>query len=138
LTAAGLLLAAIVALALAAPQQPRFAQLAFLAVAAFLLVNKVWSPQYALWLLPLAVLARPRWRDVMIWQLAEVGYFVAIWWYLAGEITDTQYSVAVAIRVAGLLWLVGIVVRDIIRPHRDPVRPYADPLAPVRLELPRS
>ncbi|HEX6232697.1 MAG TPA: glycosyltransferase 87 family protein [Jiangellaceae bacterium] len=138
LAAAGLLLVAIVVLALTAPEQPRFAQLAFLAVAAFLLVNKVWSPQYALWLLPLAVLARPRWRDVLIWQVAEVVYFVGIWWYLAGELTDTQYSVGVAIRAAGLLWLMGVVVRDVIRPRHDPVRPYADPLAPVRLELPRT
>lgn len=138
LGAAVVLLAAIVVLALAAPEPPRLAQLAFLAVAAFLLVNKVWSPQYALWLLPLAVLARPRWRDVVIWQLAEVVYFVAIWWYLAGELTAAQYSAAVGIRVAGLLWLVGFVVRDIIRPTRDPVRPYADPLAPVRLDLART
>jgi uncharacterized membrane protein len=128
------MLVAIVVLALVAPEPPRLAQLAFLALAAFLLVNKVWSPQYALWLLPLAVLARPRWRDVVIWQVAEVFYFVAIWWYLAGELTAAQYGAAVAIRVAGLLWLAGFVVRDILRPAYDPVRPYADPLAPVRLE----
>jgi uncharacterized membrane protein len=133
--AAGVLLAAIVVLALTAPEPPRLAQLAFLAVAAFLLVNKVWSPQYALWLLPLAVLARPRWRDVMIWQFTEVVYFVAVWWYLAGELTPAQYGAAVAIRVTGLLWLMAFVVRDIVRPAYDPVRPYADPLAPVRLNL---
>jgi uncharacterized membrane protein len=131
------LLLAIVVLALTAPEPPRLAPLAFLAVAAFLLVSKVWSPQYALWLLPLAVLARPRWRDVLIWQLAEVVYFVAVWWYLAGELTPTQYGAAVAIRVAGLLWLVAFVVRDIVRPAYDPVRPYADPLAPVRPNLAR-
>jgi uncharacterized membrane protein len=138
LGAAGVLLVAIVLLALTAPEPPRLAQLAFLAVAAFLLVNKVWSPQYALWLLPLAVLARPRWRDVTIWQLAEVVYFVAVWSYLAGELTVTQYGLAVAIRAAGLLWLVACVVRDIVRPDYDPVRPYADPLAPVRLNLART
>ena len=47
-------------LALVADRRPRLPQLAFLVVAAFLLTNKVYSPQYVLWLLPLAVLARPR------------------------------------------------------------------------------
>jgi hypothetical protein len=53
--------------------------------------------------LPLAVLARPRWRDVLIWQIGEVVYFVAIWWHLAGItagaqlITDEQY-----------VWTVGV------------------------------
>jgi uncharacterized membrane protein len=136
--AAVVLLIAIVVLAFTAPEPPRLAPLAFLAVAAFLLVSKVWSPQYALWLLPLAVLARPRWRDVLIWQLAEVVYFVAVWWYLAGELTPAQYGAAVAIRVTGLLWLAAFVVRDIVRPAYDPVRPYADPLAPVRPILART
>ncbi len=36
---------------LRAPSEPRLAQLAFLVVAGFLLVNKVYSPQYVLWLL---------------------------------------------------------------------------------------
>ena len=50
-------------IALRAPRRPRLAQLAFLTVAAFLLVNKVYSPQYVLWLVFLFPLARPRWRD---------------------------------------------------------------------------
>ena len=47
----------VLALGLKAPQTPRLAQLGFLVVAGFLLVNKVYSPQYVLWLLPLAVMA---------------------------------------------------------------------------------
>jgi uncharacterized membrane protein len=53
-------LAAIAWLALAAPRRPRLPQLCFLVLAAFLITNKVWSPQYVVWLVPLAVLARPR------------------------------------------------------------------------------
>ncbi|HEX5598209.1 MAG TPA: glycosyltransferase 87 family protein, partial [Micromonosporaceae bacterium] len=47
---------AIAVLALRAPRRPRLAALAFLAVAAFLIFSKVWSQQFVLWLLPLAVL----------------------------------------------------------------------------------
>ncbi|MGQ0629882.1 MAG: glycosyltransferase family 87 protein [Sporichthyaceae bacterium] len=118
--------AAIAVLALRAPRRPRLAQLAFLAVALFLITNKVWSPQYALWLLPLAALARPRWRDLGIWQAGEVVYFVAVWLYLlAGYdqgLSMNGYTAAVLLRLAGLLWLVGVVVRDVLDPSCDPVR----------------
>ncbi|MGH8775594.1 MAG: glycosyltransferase family 87 protein [Jiangellaceae bacterium] len=131
------LLALIAWLAIAAPVPPRLAQLTFLAVAAFLLVNKVWSPQYALWLVPLAALARPRWRDLLIWQAAEVAYFVAVWWHLAGLyesdnpiIGPQTYALATALRIAGLAWLAAMVVRDVLQPWQDPVRPYLEPVRP--------
>nr|WP_281386575.1 glycosyltransferase 87 family protein [Jiangella mangrovi] len=131
---AAVLLVLIAALALTAPVPPRVAPLAFLAVAAFLLVNKVWSPQYSLWLLPLAVLARPRVRDLALWQAAEVVYFVCVWRYLgtlydpsAPLISNDQYALAIVLRIAGLLWLVVMVVRDIRHPEEDPVRRYVTP-----------
>ena len=111
--------AGILLLGLSAPRRPRAAQLGFLAVAAFLLVNKVYSPQYVLWLLPLAVLARPRWRDLLIWQGCEVAYFAAVWLYL-GQWLDpssgarpTAYLLAIVVRVLGELYLVAVVVRDV-------------------------
>lgn len=125
---AAVLLVLIAALALTAPAPPRLAQLAFLAVAAFLLVNKVWSPQYSLWLLPLAVLVRPRVRDLAVWQAAEVVYVVLVWRYLATLydpssplVSNDQYALAILLRIAGLLWIVVLVVRDIRRPEEDPV-----------------
>src|SRR5690606_4063601 len=57
--------------ALSVQRRPRVAQLMFRVVAAVLLTNKVWSPQYSLWLLPLAALAIPRWRAVLAWAVAE-------------------------------------------------------------------
>jgi uncharacterized membrane protein len=116
-------------LALAAPQRPRFAQLAFLVVAAFVLTNKVYSPQYVLWLIPLAALARPRWRDFLIWQGCEVLYFLGVWMYLA-NISDSKqhgipqewYHVAILVHLVGTLYLCAVVVRDILMPDRDPVR----------------
>ena len=94
---------------------------------AFLLVNKVYSPQYVIWLLPLAVLARPRWRDMLIWQACEIFYFFAVWMHIAdffvaaGE-RDWVYALAVVVRIAGQLYLVALVVRDILQPWNDPVR----------------
>jgi uncharacterized membrane protein len=120
--------AGVAVLGILAPEQPRLAQLGFLLVVGFLLVNKVYSPQYSLWLLPLAVMARPRWRDQLIWQGAELFYFAAVWWYL-GEYLNPGgggdagfYWVAIIVRVAGELYLAGIVVRDILRPGYDVVR----------------
>jgi uncharacterized membrane protein len=105
------------------------AQLGFLIVAAFLIVNKVYSPQYVLWLLPLAVLARPRLRDLLIWQACEIFYFASVWYYLGGftasgtaDATDPVYLWAIPIRVAGEIFLMAMVVRDILDPRHDPVR----------------
>ena len=49
-------------------------------------VSKVYSPQYVLWLTPLAVLALRDKRDLSWfwgWQIAEVMYHFAIWQHLA-------------------------------------------------------
>ncbi len=124
----GAVCVAVLVLGLRARRTPRVAQLAFLVVAGFLLVNKVYSPQYVLWLLPFAVLARPRWRDLLIWQAGEVFYFAAVWLYL-GNFTasstsgqpDKLYWLAILVRVAAELYLVVMVVRDVWNPWRDPV-----------------
>jgi uncharacterized membrane protein len=119
---------AVFAIGLSAPAAPRLAQLGFLIVAGFLLVNKVYSPQYVLWLLPLAVLARPRLRDQVVWQATEVFYFASVWWYLGGFLApgdggDSEfYWLAILLRMAGELYLVAVVVRDILWPLHDPVR----------------
>jgi len=126
--------AAIAILALAAGRRPRVPQLFFLILAVFLMSNKVWSPQYVIWLVPLVVLARPRLWSYALWQLTEVGYFFAIWAYLvsiavsgvsfeaAGGIGTGLYFAAVIARFGAVLLLCGLVVRDIVRPGADLVR----------------
>jgi uncharacterized membrane protein len=124
----GAICAGVALLGLRAPQTPRLAQLGFLVVAGFLLVNKVYSPQYVLWLLPLAVMARPRWRDLLIWQAGEMLYFVGVWMYLGGWLAEgvgdgvPAYDLTIWLRVAAELYLVAVVVRDVLRPVHDPVR----------------
>ncbi|MEV5882284.1 glycosyltransferase 87 family protein [Streptomyces sp. NPDC052020] len=124
----------IAVLTLTAPRRPRFAQLAFLIIAAFVLTNKVYSPQYVLWLVPLAALARPRWRDFLVWQACEVAYFLGIWFYLAyttsGDahkgLPTEGYHWAIGVHLLGTLYLCVMVVRDILMPERDPVRRTGD------------
>jgi uncharacterized membrane protein len=118
---------AILVLVIRAPRRPRFAQLAFLIVAAFLVVGKVWSQQYVLWLLPLAILARPRWGAFLAWQAAEVCYFVAFYGELMGASGKNVFPewVFVGASLARLITvcvLAGYVVRDILRPELDVVR----------------
>lgn len=120
----------IAALGLCAPRRPRFAQLAFLVIALFILINKVYSPQYVLWLVPLAALARPKWRDFLVWQACEVLYYLGIWFYLAytgsGDkhqgLPPEGYQLAIVLHLLGTLYLCAIVVRDILKPERDVVR----------------
>jgi uncharacterized membrane protein len=116
--------------ALSCRRRPRFAQLAFLVVAAFLLTNKVWSPQYSLWLVPLAALAIPRWRWVLAWQFAE-----AIVWMLLMLSFDSDtgrnlsiypFVGAALIRDALLIALVVLIIRDCLHPEIDLVRQGGD------------
>jgi Glycosyltransferase family 87 len=130
---------AIALLALTAPRRPRLPQLCFLVLAAFLMTNKVWSPQYVIWLVPLAVLARPRLWPYLLWQLAEVAYFFGIWGYLIAvdiaeghPVTGYQgigtgwYFTALLARFLTVGLLAAYVVRDILRPERDVVRAHGD------------
>ena len=118
--------AGIALLALRAPRPPRVASLAFLLVAAFLLVNKVWSPQYSLWLVPLAVLALPRWRLLFAWMTVDALVWVPrMYYYLTPEhrgLPPEWFLGAVVLRDAVVVLLCVMVVRSVLRPDSDPVR----------------
>jgi uncharacterized membrane protein len=118
--------AAICVLALRAPHPPRLASLAFLTVASFLLVNKVWSPQYSLWLVPLAVLALPRWRLLLAWMAVDALVWVPrMYYYLTPAhkgLPPDWFLGAVVIRDAFVAALCVLVVRSVLRPDTDPVR----------------
>jgi uncharacterized membrane protein len=114
-------------LVFSAPRPPRLGQLAFLVVAAFLVFSKVWSQQYVLWLLALAVLARPRWGAFLAWQFSEILYFCAFYGELMGAsgkpvFPESVFDLAALLRLTMVVVLSGYIVRDILRPDLDVVR----------------
>jgi uncharacterized membrane protein len=129
--------AGLVLLVAKAPRPPRLASLAFLIVAAFLLVNKVWSPQYSLWLVPLAVLALPRWRLLLGWMVLDALVWVPRMFYYVGPadkgLPPDWFLGAVLARDAMVVLLAVLVVRSVLRPDIDPLRTDGDdPDWPVR------
>ncbi len=113
-------------LALTAPRRPRLAQLCFLLVAAFLFTNKVWSPQYSLWLVPLAVLAIPHRRVLLAWMTVDALVWVPRMFYYLGPdnkgVPEQWFTVTVVIRDIAVLALCAVVLWQIRHPVDDPVR----------------
>ncbi len=113
-------------IALTARQRPRVAQLAFLVVAAFLLTNKVWSPQFSLWLVPLAVLALPHRRILLAWMTIDALVWVPRMLYLYGEsnrgLPEQWFTGTVLLRDVAVITLCALVIRQIYRPELDLVR----------------
>ncbi len=98
---------------LRAASLPSLAQVAFIFVALFTALNKVYSPQYVLWLAPLGVIALVNNRDrsaFWIWQGAEAIYHFAIWEYLGGyaganfALPPKWYAGAILLRVGASLF----------------------------------
>jgi len=92
---------------------PRLAEIAFIFVALFTAFNKVYSPQYVLWLAPLAVIALTRKGDraaFWVWQGAEALYHFAIWEYLGGyagakfALPPSWYAAFILIRISASLF----------------------------------
>ena len=121
-------LALVCALALLAPRRPRLAPLLFLTLVVFVLTNKVFSPQYTIWLIPLAVLARPRWRPFLVWQVLEALVLFTRFYFFIGNAEPGQgldvrwFLTAILLRDLALVVLAALVVRDVLRPRSDVVR----------------
>jgi len=100
---------------------PTLAHTAIFVMIIVMAVSKVYSPQYVLWLTPLAIIAMIDKRELTIfwfWQGAEMIYHIAIWQHLA-QVTGAKfglpvvaYSVITLIRIgASILLLVRLAAR---------------------------
>ncbi len=118
--------AAIVYIGMTAKQRPRLTQLVFLVVAAFLLTNKVWSPQYSLWLVPLAALALPHRRILLAWMTIDALVWIPRMLFLYGEqnkgVPEQFFTTTVLLRDIAVMGLCALVIRQIYRPELDLVR----------------
>jgi uncharacterized membrane protein len=99
---------------------PTLASVAFIVLAIVMVASKVYSPQYVLWLTPLAVIALTNKKDLhafWIWQIAETMYHVAIWQHLAlftGAAFGLQeggYATITLIRIAATIYLAWTLIK---------------------------
>ena len=99
---------------------PTLASVAFIVMAAVMIASKVYSPQFVLWLTPLAVIALTNKKDLhafWLWQATEVIYHVAIWQHIASitgakfGLGPTPYAILTLVRIAGTIYLMAVLAR---------------------------
>lgn len=114
---------AVLGIGLLAPKTPTIEQLSLLIVAAFVLTNKVYSPQFVLWLVPLVILARPKMAQFLAWQVIEVFHWIAIFNWLhhatpesgLAQFWTAVYAVAVILHVIAVVAICAATVTDVMR-----------------------
>ena len=99
---------------------PTLASIAFIVLAIVMIASKVYSPQYVLWLTPLAVIALTNKKDLhafWIWQITETLYHVAIWQHLAlftgakFGLQEGAYATITLIRIAATAYLAWVLIK---------------------------
>jgi uncharacterized membrane protein len=98
------------------PDFPRW-QLAFPILVAFLLVGKVYSPQFSLWLLPWLVLVLPGPRRFLAFEAADVAVLLTRFSFFGeetgvGGLPQWVFETAVVIRAGVLVWCVVAWIRE--------------------------
>ena len=105
---------------------PTLAQMSFILLAVVMIVSKVYSPQYVLWLTPLAILGlnKKSVHAFWIWQGGEIIYHVAIWQHLATVtgahfgLPATGYALMTLVRIATTIYLIAAIARNAIKNSR--------------------
>jgi uncharacterized membrane protein len=103
---------------------PTLASVSFFVLASVMLASKVYSPQYVLWLTPLAAIALTHKKDLhafWVWQATEIIYHIAIWQHLA-QVTDakfglgpTPYAILTLVRIGGTIYLMAVLARRALK-----------------------
>ena len=103
---------------------PTLASVSFFVLASVMLASKVYSPQYVLWLTPLAAIALTHKKDLhafWVWQATEIIYHLAIWQHIA-QVTDakfglgaTAYAILTLVRIGGTIYLMVVLARRALK-----------------------
>ena len=103
---------------------PTLASVAFIVLATVMVASKVYSPQYVLWLTPLAVIALASVKELPVfwlWQAGEVIYHVAIWQHIA-LVTGAHFGLAAGgyaaltiLRIAVTVYLIWKLARRLLQ-----------------------
>lgn len=103
---------------------PTLASVSFFVLASVMLASKVYSPQYVLWLTPLAAIALTHKKDLhafWVWQATELIYHIAIWQHIA-QVTDakfglgpTAYAILTLVRIGGTIYLLVVLARRALK-----------------------
>ena len=96
---------------------PKLAHIAIFVMIIVMAVSKVYSPQYVLWLTPLAVIAMIDKRELTVfwfWQGAEMAYHLAIWQHLA-QVTGAKFGLPVVAYSAIALFRIGASIVLLLR-----------------------
>lgn len=105
---------------------PRASELIVLILAAFLIFNKVWSPQYSLWLLIPAAFALPRWRLLFAWGVTEILVWrILLWFFLGADnkgAPGALLNIIVIARDAFIIAIAVLVIRQMLAKTPDKVR----------------
>jgi uncharacterized membrane protein len=103
---------------------PTLASVSFFVLASVMLASKVYSPQYVLWLTPLAAIALTNKKDLhafWLWQATELIYHVAIWQHIASVtgakfgLSAVPFAVLTLVRIGGTIYLMVVLARSALK-----------------------
>ena len=109
-------------------KRPRVGSLVAVFILAATILGPSFPPQTSLWVLLAVVVSRPLRPELIAATVAHVAYYLAIWGWLAGSLTTSQwgpyglYWAAILARAGVEAWVLGASLTDIVDPVRDPLR----------------
>lgn len=109
-------------------KRPRVGSLVAVVILAATVLGPSFPPQTSLWVLLAVVVSRPLRPELIAVTVTHVAYYLAIWGWLAGSLTTSQfgpyglYWAAIVGRAGAEAWVLVASLGDIVDPARDPLR----------------